>query len=354
MANRAWLSDVFGLSYLKGPASWYLNMKLAHVPLLVLLVALTVMPMRPVAEERTSVLDAVVGIRSEVPVEARTASSLGRVREGTGVLIDGSGLVLTIGYLILEASAVDIIAPNGSRIPATIVAYDHESGFGLVRGHSKIRGIKPIPLGNSAAIELGTPLLAVSRVGGLDGVQVSFTDRRDFAGYWEYLLPQAVFTTPVHRQFGGAALIDTSGSLVGIGSLFVRDAEGQGIPSPGNMFIPAELLPPILGDLLVYGRRSGPAKPWIGVYGHNHPKGIALRRVAEDGPSYRAGIRPGDIIVAIDGAPVRDLMELYRTMWDLGDAGVDIPVKVRRRDRDHEFTVASTDRYDWLRFEQSY
>lgn len=308
---------------------------------------------RAAIEDPERLVRAVVEIRSEVPATARTSRSLGREREGTGVVIDDSGLVLTIGYVVLEASAVDIYDAEGERHPAEIVAYDHKSGLGLVRALDDLE-VEPVRLGRAREVGFDDPLLAVARIGKLDGLQVRLADRRTFAGYWEYLLNDALFTVPAFRPFGGAALLDRDGRLVGVGSLFVGDAAGEDLSSPGNMFVPVEELMPVLAELLGNGRREAPPEPWMGIYAFETPAGVRLRRVAEDGPAQAAGLLPGDTIMAIGSTRVEDLESLYRALWDQGDAGVEVPVRARRGSETLELTVRTMDRYDWLRFDHTY
>jgi S1-C subfamily serine protease len=297
-------------------------------------------------------LDAVMGLRAEVPRTARTADTLGRVRQGSAVLIDGGGLALTIGYLVLEAETVTLLDQDGREIPAAVVAYDHETGFGLVRALLPLEAT-PMPLAAEVDIAEGDPLLVVSRVSRLEGTQVALVDRRVFAGYWEYLLEDAYFTTPPHGQFGGAALVDPAGRLVGIGSLRVGDASGDDRPSPGNMFVPTSLLPPILGDMLAMGHAGHP-RPWLGITSRESPEGVVLGSVTDGGPAARAGLRPGDRVVAVGDAPVGNLETLYRSVWQLGDPGVTVPLKVERGDRQLDVEVRSIDRRQWLRLDPSF
>lgn len=299
------------------------------------------------------IADAVVGIKAEIPSEARTAGTLGRQRSGSGVVIDSAGLVLTVGYLIVEASAVDLYGSDGKRIPADIVAYDQESGLGLLRATAPLSA-RPLRLGRSEASPVGEPLLVVSRDGELGARQTSLASRREFAGPWEYLLPDALFTSPPHAAFAGAALVDREEHLVGVGSLFVGDAAAEGVESPGNMFIPVDALEPILADLLALGHRDGPGRPWVGLSAMEHSGHLIVRSVSDGGPAETAGIRPGDIVVGVGSTNVGTLAEFYRGMWQLGQAGVAVPLRVMRGSRPVEVTVPSIDRMRWLRLNQTY
>lgn len=297
-------------------------------------------------------LEGIVKVRSFVPAEARTADSLGTEREGTGVVIDDSGLVATIGYIILEAIEVEIEGIRAEPISASIVGYDHESGFGLLRAGNL--GVEPIALGDSDAIGVMQPLLAVSQVDGFDAAGVYVVDRREFAGYWEYLLEDAIFTAPPQSKFGGAALLDQEGRLVGIGSLLVNDAGYRGRPIPGNMFVPINHLKSIMGDMLAHGRRNEPAHPWLGVTLEEHRGRVFVTRVSPDGPAEAAGIERDDVILGVDGVSVDGLADLYRKLWATGDAGVRVELDVLK-DLDVVTTsVDSGDRYRYLRLDPTY
>jgi S1-C subfamily serine protease len=314
--------------------------------------ALTVLAALPTGTAAASPLDAILGLRAEVPRDARTAGTLGRVREGSAIVIDNAGLALTIGYLVLEASEVSLFDAGGRTIPANVVAYDHETGFGLVRALLPL-DVTPLPIAAEVDTAEGDPLLVVSRVGRLEGTQVMLADRRVFAGYWEYLLDEALFTSPGHGQFGGAALIDPTGRLVGVGSLRVGNTTSDGRPSPGNMFVPVDLLPPILGDMLALGH-AGHAKPWLGITSRESPEGVVLGGVTDGGPADAAGLRPGDRVVAVGEAPVGNLETLYRSVWQLGSPGVVVPMRVERGERMLDVEVRSIDRRQWLRLDPTF
>ncbi len=292
-------------------------------------------------------LDSVIGVEARVPANARTARTLGTRRQGSGVVIGAEGLVLTIGYLILEAESAEVVLPGDRKVPAEIIAYDYESGFGLLRALGRL-DIEPIELGNSAELTRDSQGLVVSFGFEHDVTPALVVSRRDFAGYWEYLLPDAIFTVPPHRGFGGAALLGRNGRLLGIGSLFVGDA-AEDRPSPGNMFVPIDALKPILSDLLAKGRRSGPAQPWLGVFTELLRDHLFVSRVSPGGPAARAGLSQGDIIVAVKGEPVRDMVDFYRKVWALGDPGVTVPLTVLKGGELAVVEITSADRYDFLK-----
>lgn len=298
-------------------------------------------------------LDGVVQVTAHVPNDARTASSLGTTRAGSGVVIDSNGLILTIGYLIVEASEVEVSGTDAEPVPARIVAYDHETGFGLLRAAHPL-GVAPIPLGASSDVQRRQPMMVVSRAGELDAAGVYVVDRRDFAGYWEYLLEDAIFTSPPHGQFGGAALLDRQGRLVGIGSLLVNDAAVHERPIPGNMFVPVDQLKPIMADLLTRGRRADPGRPWLGLTLEEHQGRVFVRRVSPDGPAAAAGLAPSDLILGIDGVAVNGLADFYRKLWGRGDAGIEVPLDVLQGMAISPLVVKSSDRYRHLRLNPTY
>jgi len=301
----------------------------------------------PVASIATA---AVVMVESRVPADSRSAGSLGTERRGGGVVIDQGGLVVTIGYLIMEADEVSVVEADGRRVPAEIVAYDHESGFGLLRALTPLKAI-PARLGSAEALSAGASTVAAAP--GVVGPTL-VVGRRSFAGGWEYLLESAVYTTPPIPNFGGAGLFDAEGRLVGIGSLIVGDTAGDGVGPPGNMFVPIDLLPPILADLLAFGKPSAPASPWIGLYPEPSNGALVVARVSPGGPADGAGIAPGDVILGLGEAPVRQLEALWRGVRALGSAGVDVPLKVLSKGQVRDVVLKSRDRRTWLRLDRTY
>lgn len=341
------------IDILSSPGHDWLRITWFCMPIIVLLTFLLGNPLQA-AEKPGSRLDAIVQIDSIVPHEARTAKGLGTRRAGSGVVIDDEGLILTVGYLILEAIEVSVQGPDGRTLSAEVVAYDHESGFGLIRTIEPI-GVRPLALGDAADVTLMDPLLVASKVGDLEAKGVFLVDRRPFAGYWEYLLEDAIFTAPPHAQFGGAALIDRQGKLVGIGSLVLNNGNPHGIQGrPANMFIPVDVLKPILADLLADGRRAEPANPWLGLFLEEHRGRIFVTRVTPDGPGQDAGMTVGDLILGIDGKIAGSLAGFYRDLWQRGDAGIDVPLDVVRNEDMSRTIVKSGDRYRYLRLDPTF
>lgn len=297
-------------------------------------------------------LDAVVGVRAKIPADARTAQVLGTEREGSGVVIGENNLVLTIGYLILEAESAEIVLPGNRILPAKVVAYDYDTGFGLLQP-LLAPSIEPVELGRSSdLVERSQVLVASFGEGGLASAAY-VVSRREFAGYWEYLLPDAIFTAPPHQSFGGAVLLGSDGRLLGIGSLFVPDAVAE-TNLPGNMFVPIDALKPILADLVAKGRSAAAPRPWLGLYTEELRGHLFVSRVAPEGPSAMAGLKAEDIILAVKGTPVSSQADFYRKVWALGEAGVEVPLTVIRRAGLTEISVTSGDRYDYLKLSSSY
>ncbi len=297
-------------------------------------------------------LAAVVRVRAKAVQGARSAVSLGMRREGSGVLVR-EGYVATIGYLVIEADSIEVTAMDGRTVPASVAGYDHASGFGLLKLLAPLEA-KPLPLGDAEALAEREAAMVASH-GGRDGVSLAYVvSRRPFSGSWEYQLDSAIFTYPAVTEWSGAALINVRGELVGIGSLLVNDAVGAGTPSPGNLFVPVSLLRPILDDLIAGGRRAGPVRPWLGLYTEELRGRLFVTRVSPDGPADLAGLKGGDIVVAVGGEDVSSLAELYGKIWSRGPAGVEVPLKVLQGLEVREITVRSIDRQEYFRQKATY
>jgi len=272
-------------------------------------------------------VSAVVRVKTHVNPEGRTVEGLGREREGSGILIDNDGLVLTIGYLMVEAYAAEVVDNSGRTVPASVVGYDHETGFGLLRTMEPLK-LKPMPLGKSADVKERDPVLVAS-FGGPDMVAGAYVvAKREFAGNWEYMLDEALFTAPPHPAWSGAALINREGKLVGVGSLIVGDAAGGSDKTPGNMFVPIDRLLPVLGDLISDGRVAGPGRPWLGVNTDELRGRLFVSRVTPGGPAEKAGLKRGDVVVGVNGEPPKNLADFYRKVWAQGAAGTTVAIDV--------------------------
>ncbi len=287
----------------------------------------------------------VVKIESRALDGAASASSLGARRRGSGVIID-ERLVLTIGYLLLEVESVEVTTASGRKVPGSVAGYDHTSGFGLVRTALPMDG-KRIELGDSDRVAERQKVLTVGQ-GEDEATELLVLSRKPFAGSWEYLLERPIFTFPPVNNWSGAALIADDGRLVGIGSLIVNDAAGDRQGVPGNLFVPVNLLKPILGDLLAHGRRSSPVQPWLGVTTEVIRGNLMVVRVSKSGPADQAGVDPGDIIVGVGGEKVADQADFYRRLWKLGPAGTEVKLRVLKDGDVRELPVKSIDRMEVL------
>ena len=293
-------------------------------------------------------VSAVVRIKTHVNPEGRTVEGLGREREGSGILIDNDGLVLTIGYLMVEAYAAEVVDNSGRTVPASVVGYDHETGFGLLRTMEPLK-LKPMPLGKSADVKERDPVLVAS-FGGPDMVAGAYVvAKREFAGNWEYMLDEALFTAPPHPAWSGAALINREGKLVGVGSLIVGDAGGGSDKTPGNMFVPIDRLLPVLGDLISDGRVAGPGRPWLGVNTDELRGRLFVSRVTPGGPAEKAGLKRGDVVVGVNGEPPKNLADFYRKVWAQGAAGTTVAIDVLQDSQVRRVEIKSINRLDHLK-----
>ncbi len=323
----------------------------------VILIALFAATASAAAQAQATKLDdlvsAVVRVKTFINPDGTSVSNLGREREGSGIVIDESGLVLTIGYLMVEAHAAQIVTSAGRTLPATVVGYDHETGFGLLRALEP-PNIKPLTFASSAEVKEQDPALVASYGGAAMVLPVRVASRREFTGSWEYLVEGAIFTSPPHPAWSGAALINREGKLIGVGSLIVGDANGDNQPSPGNMFVPIDLLGPILGDLIAKGRVAGEGRPWLGVNAQAMHGRLFVGRVAPGSPAEQAGLKRGDIIAGVNGEKTRTLSELYRKVWALGSAGVTVPLDVLSDSTPRRVELNSVNRLDTLKLQSTF
>jgi S1-C subfamily serine protease len=307
---------------------------------------------RPEPGQLTFDLDAalapILNLQSRAPDDAFSSSYLGTEREGNGILISDDGLVVTIGYLIAEAETIILTANNGVTAHAHAIAYDYETGFGLLRAAGDL-GVKPIELGNSADVIEQETLIIGARGGRGQAINAIVVSKREFAGYWEYMLDEAIFTTPPHPHWSGSALIDDSGKLVGVGSLFVQDASEDDTPEAGNMFLPIDLLKFVMDDLLKFGHRSSPARPWMGLYSMETFGRVLITSISDRSPAEEAGVEPGDVLLAVNGLQVSGLADLYRKVWGSGDAGVTVSLGLLRDDKMINVSVETADRSSFMK-----
>jgi S1-C subfamily serine protease len=287
------------------------------------------------------VLSSIVGLHAFVPGDAFTAETLGTERGGNGVVID-DGLILTIGYLITEAEQVWLHLADGRVMEGHALGFDAQTGFGLVQALGRL-DIDPIPLGSSTAAKIGDRVVIGAAGGRTRSVASQIAARQEFAGHWEYLLDEAIFTHPAHPNWGGAGMISNNGELIGIGSLQLERERG-GKAEHVNMIVPIDLLKPVLTDLRRFGKVNRPARPWLGMYSTEIDNRVVVIGISGNGPAARAEIKAGDVILAVKGEKVTSQAGFYRKLWALGPAGVDVPLTVHHEGVTFDVTLASTDR----------
>ena len=292
--------------------------------------------------------NAVVGLRAIIPGDAYTAETLGTERAGNGVLIRGNGLVLTIGYLITEAETIWLSLNDGRSVPGHVLGYDQETGFGLVQALAKL-DMPALEIGQSAAAAIGERVVVAGAGGRQRSVAARIVAKQEFAGYWEYVLDEAIFTAPAHPNWGGTALIGPAGDLLGIGSLQLQHAVEKGQAQNINMIVPIDLLSPILDDLMKFGRRNAPPRPWLGLYATEVENRLVIVGLADKGPAKKADLRTGDIVLSVAGKEVRDLASFFRRVWAQGEAGVDVPVSIYRDGDTMDVRVKSSERNRFLK-----
>ena len=288
-------------------------------------------------------LDAVASLRALVPADATSVAALGMEREGSGVWIDASGLLLTIGYLVLEAETIWITDHRGQAVQGTVVGTDFETGLALVQALGKVPGIAVAPLGDSDALAEGAACVLAAHGGADRSVACTVAARQPFAGHWEYLLDNAIFTAPAHPHWGGAALFGPDGRLAGIGSLILQQGDGRKRVDL-NRVVPVAPLLPVLDTLRSTGATGRPVRPWLGLYASEDDDSVGVGSLAKGGPAERAGLKPDDRIIAVEGETVSDLASLWAAVQKAGPAGAQVRMLVRRGTREMEVAITSGDR----------
>ena len=294
-----------------------------------------------------SALDAVVLLRAEIPDDAFTAPILGTERAGNGIVIRDDGLIVTIGYLITEAESIWLTTNRGVVVPGHALAYDQSTGLGLVLPLGPL-GVRPLERGSVKAVDANADVFVIGQGGRPHSLKAKVIAKREFAGYWEYVLDEALFTAPAHPQWGGAALVGEDGRLIGIGSLLVQEsASGKSVD--GNMFVPIDLLAPILDELLALGRAARPPRAWLGIYTAEMDGHLVIGGLAPGGPAERAGVKLGDLVLEVGGERVAGLAAMFRRIWSAGPAGSDVTLTLSRRGASSKIQIRSADRNDFLK-----
>jgi len=288
-------------------------------------------------------LASIVSLRSFIPDDALTAPVLGTERAGHGVVIAPEGDILTIGYLVTEAETIWLVDDQGRTCPGYVMGYDQETGFGLVKPLQSMDWPR-LEIGCSEALSVNDEVVVAGHGGLEHAVAARLIAKREFAGYWEYVLDEAIFTAPAHPNWGGAALLDSGGRLCGIGSLLVQTVGSGGETAGANMVVPIDLLKPILEDLKSYGRQNKPPRPWMGWLVQDLGEQLVVAGLYDDGPAETAGLAVGDVVVEVNGESLASLADLFRSVWRLGPAGVQVPLTVLRDNSTHHLTVETADR----------
>lgn len=296
-------------------------------------------------------LSSIVSVRTQIPEDAMTARMLGTERAGHGVVISDKGLIATIGYLVTEAETVWIVDGAGKATPGHTVGYDQETGYGLIQALGRL-DLPALEMGSAADLQEGESVVLAGHGGRENAISARVQAKREFAGYWEYLLDEAIFTAPPHPTWGGAGLIGHDGTLRGIGSLFVQQVVSGGEPVDGNMIVPIDILKPIMDEMMTYGRVQKPPRPWLGMMTTEMDDALVVAGVVEGGPAEQADVRVGDFVVRVGGEPVKELAYMFRRIWATGEAGVGIPLTLSRDGEMLDLTVKSVNRADLLKTPQ--
>src|SRR5690606_17288363 len=291
--------------------------------------------------------EAMVSIRARIPADAMSAGLLGTERVGHGVRIREDGLIATIGYVVHEAEQVWIVAGDAA-VPGFVVGNDYDSGLALVKPSMPLLG-PVLRLGTAATLAVGDEVTVIGSSGEDQVLEAYVVAKQEFAGRWEYVLDEAVFTAPPHESWSGAALLDGAGALCGLGSLVIQGFEVNGTLATVNMFVPIDLLVPIIDEVVEHGRKLAAPRPWLGMLVHDDQQDLTIVGVYRNCPADRAGLRPGDVVIGVNHEPVNGLANMFRRIWELGEAGVDVPIQVLRDTDRLEVVVRSADRVAFQR-----
>jgi serine protease Do len=297
-------------------------------------------------EDVRRIYQSVVKIDSIVPSDARTANSLGTIRGGNGIVIDDKH-ILTIGYIVVEAETITITLPNGGVVPAELAGYDHTTGFGILKTILPSK-LTPIQIGNSDKLNKEDLLYVLPYLTEGAPSAVKMVSRRSFTGWWEYFLDKPIYTHPMNTSFAGSALINEFGELLGIGSLYVSDAAAEGVPMPGNLFVPINDLKPILNDLIVNSKRTTNVKPYMGLTSNDDTGKVMVTRVNDDGPAAKAGFKENDIILKVNKINIQDTEKFYKTVWSQGGPGTLLDFEIERNNQIISLKLTTMDRNDFF------
>lgn len=291
--------------------------------------------------ERTQ--DSIVRFQAYIPEECRSSRILGGFRQGTGLVINSQGHILTVGYLIMEATEVQVILADDTTVQAKVAGVDFETGFGILQLVDSV-DVPAIAIGRSSQVSDDQLTLTI---GGSTGEQTRIvTNGRIFStglfiGYWEYLLENALYVVPQNPAFGGSPLLNIEGEAIGVVSLQLNQHQGM------NLAIPVDLLHTIETELVQYGRViSRVPRSWIGVYHAPYTEGVIVVDVVQEGPAHKAGIQKGDIITHINDVRITGEEHFLRQLWTI-PIHSQFHMTFLRRNKPQTLTIWGLDRYEF-------
>jgi len=288
-------------------------------------------------------LGAVVNLHAMVPRAHPSSRILGNERMGSGVIVDPSGLVLTVNYVVMGASTVDVGFLKGRRVKAEVVAQDFEVGLALVR--VKRQGLTAVPLAGGTDLTCGEPVIAVASTGPqerrISGGLVTYLG--EFEAYWEYLLEHGIVSSAQNPGFGGGGLFSMTGALLGVVYLPLNEIVRC------SLAIPVDNYREHASELLRYGRVvSRPKRAWLGVFAHALEEGVVVAGVVPDGPGDRSGLQEGDLIVSLNAEEVGNRRDFYLSLWR-HEPGEPLTLEVMRDNKVRRFEVKGGDRAYFFR-----
>jgi serine protease Do len=261
----------------------------------------------------------------------RTSQSL-----GSGAIIDPKGIIITNEHVVAGASKITAMTKAGVELDCDVIGSDTDNDLAVLRVRKPPGALPAIKLGSSSDLLIGETIVAIGNPFGLSNTVtagvVSATGRTVRAEnnqtYTDFIQTDA----SINPGNSGGPLVNVDGEMVGLATAIIGGAQGIGFA------IPVDRAKRIVEDLL----RFGEVRPvWVGLRGktllsgeENRPRGMRVRAVYPSSPAARAGVRAGDQIVSVDGAPV-DSQEAFETALSTRGPGRPLKVVLRRKDGDH-------------------
>jgi S1-C subfamily serine protease len=256
------------------------------------------------------VVPATVAVAVEVPETHPSAAILGTERLGTGVVVDRAGLLLTVNYVVIGASSVEVTLLDETRVDGRVVAHDFASGLAVIE--ISAHGLAALDLCPSSALGVGQDIFIVAAAGENKRRANSgmITSIAPFDAYWDYSLDRAITTTAMNPGLGGAPLLDSHGRVAGIASLDLNEIGRFTLAIPVDDFLTHR------NELLQHGRRvSRPARAWVGLYCYTFRDHVVIAGVLPGTPAEQAGLAAGDVVLTVDGQTIANRHELYSALW---------------------------------------